>query len=63
MQVEGKSITIKADTYAKAVEIYSDCNDFILSDNFFDLNADSKTVSILNGNAENLKVRSVWDIR
>lgn len=63
MQVEGKSITIKADTYAKSVEIYSDCNDFILSDNFFDLNADSKTVSILNGNAENLKVRSVWDIR
>ena len=37
--------------------------DLVLSDNYFDLNGDSKTVKILRGVPENIRVRSVYDIR
>ena len=36
--------------------------DLLLSDNFFDLNADEKRVRILRGKAESLRVRSVYDL-
>ena len=35
----------------------------ILSDNFFDMEAGSKTVEILSGNPKNIKLRSVYDIK
>lgn len=60
--VEGNRITVSADTYAKSVEILNDEEDLILSDNYFDLNGDSKTVEIISGKAENLRLRSVYDI-
>ncbi|MCL2662921.1 MAG: glycoside hydrolase family 2 protein [Oscillospiraceae bacterium] len=55
-------ITVTAKAYAKSVEIYSDNEDFVLSDNYFDINADSVTVDIVRGDPKNLKVRSVYDI-
>ncbi|MCL2079947.1 MAG: glycoside hydrolase family 2 protein [Oscillospiraceae bacterium] len=67
----GDNITVTAGAFAKNVEIYgsgsddsddSDGSDFLLSDNFFDLNAGSYTVQILRGDPKNLKVRSVYDI-
>jgi beta-mannosidase len=37
--------------------------DLLLSDNFFDIDAGTKEVSILRGNPKTLLVRSVFDIR
>ena len=61
--VNGDEITVSASAYAKSVEIRNENDDLILSDNFFDLNGDSKTVKILQGNADGITVRSVYDIR
>jgi beta-mannosidase len=62
-RVSGDIITVSAEAYAKSVEIYSDSEDFLLSDNFFDMNAGEKTVMVLRGKAEDVRVRSVYDIR
>ena len=61
--VNGDEITVSASAYAKSVEIRNENDDLILSDNFFDLNGDSKTVKVLQGNADGITVRSVYDIR
>lgn len=60
--VEGNKITVSASCYAKSVEIRNDNEDLILSDNYFDLNGGSKTVEVLSGNIDNLRLRSVYDI-
>ncbi len=60
--VEGNKITVSSSCYAKSVEILNDNEDLILSDNYFDLNGDSKTVEIISGIANNLRLRSVYDI-
>lgn len=57
--VNGDEITVSADAYAASVEIDSPDSDFILSDNYFDLNAGSKTVKILSGNPKTLRLRGV----
>ena len=62
-KVEGNQITVSSPVYAKSVEILNEQEDLVLSDNYFDLNGDSRTVEILRGNPEGLKLRSVWDIR
>ena len=62
-EVNGNEITIFADSYAKYVEIDSPDSDFILSDNYFDMNAGSKTVEILEGTPKTIRLRSVYDIR
>ena len=54
---------MSADSYAKSVEILNDNEDLILSDNYFDLNGDSKTVEVLSGQVDNLRLRSVYDIK
>ena len=41
----------------------NELEDLVLSDNYFDLNGDSRTVEILRGKPEGLKLRRVWDIR
>lgn len=63
VSVSGNRITVSARKYAKSVEILNENEDLILSDNYFDLNGDSKTVEILSGKADNLRLRSVYDIR
>jgi len=55
-------ITVTAQSFAKSVEIYSDDEDFVLSDNYFDINGNSVTVDIIRGDPGNLKVRSVYEI-
>ena len=37
--------------------------DLVLSDNYFDLNADEKRVKVISGSTENLRLRSVYDIK
>ncbi len=59
-EVNGDEITVNSTSYAKSVEIMNDNDDLLLSDNYFDLNGESKTVKILGGKAENIKVRSVY---
>ena len=62
-EVKDDEITVYADAYAQAVEIDSPDSDFILSNNYFDMEAGSKTVKILQGEAKNIRLRSVYDIR
>ncbi len=61
--VNGNKITVSAAKYAKSVEILNENEDLILSDNYFDLNGDSKTLEIIRGNADRLRLRSVYDIK
>lgn len=63
VSVNGDEITVKADAYAKSVELYSDECDFILSDNFFDVNGGEVTVKVVEGVAKDVKARTVYDIR
>lgn len=62
-EVRGDQITVFGDAYAKSVEIQNENQDLVLSDNYFDLNGGSRTVTILRGRPERLRLRSVWDIR
>lgn len=62
VKTEGNYITVSAASYAKSVEILNENEDLILSDNYFDLNGDSKTVEVLSGNTDAIKIRSVYDI-
>lgn len=63
VSVRGDQITVSAGAYAKGVEIQNENQDLILSDNYFDMEAGERTVQILSGRAEGLRVRSVYDIR
>ncbi len=56
-------IEISASAYAKGVEILNEDEDLILSDNYFDMNAGTKRVKVISGDASKLRVRSVYDIR
>ena len=60
---EGKSLIISAKAYAKSIEIQGVDNDVMLSDNFFDMNPGEKRVEIVEGDATEFKLRSVYDIR
>ncbi|MCL2831778.1 MAG: glycoside hydrolase family 2 protein [Treponema sp.] len=59
----GDTITVKAASYAKSVEIQNNNQDLVLSDNYFDMNAGEKKVKIISGRPGKLRLRSVWDIR
>jgi len=62
VSVKGDEITVSAAVFAKHVYVEGDDPDMLLSDNFFDLNADQKTVKVLRGKAENLRTRSVYNL-
>ena len=62
IKAEGNQITVCGSAYAKSVEILNENEDLVLSDNYFDLNGGSKTVEVISGNTEHLRVRSVYDI-
>ena len=62
VRAEGDEITVTAGAYARSVEIL--CGpDTVLEDNFFDMNAGTRRIRVLRGKAEDVKVRSVYDIR
>ncbi|MCF0129973.1 MAG: glycoside hydrolase family 2 protein [Pseudobutyrivibrio sp.] len=63
VRVEGDELVVTATSYAKAVEILNDNEDLILSDNYFDMNAGEHRVKVLSGKVDNLRLRSVYDIR
>ena len=62
-KIDGDTITVKAASYAKGVEIQNRNQDLLLSDNYFDMNAGEKKVKIVSGKAGKLRLRSVWDIK
>ena len=62
-EIDGNMLTVFADSYARMVEIYSPDSDFVLSDNYFDMNAGEKTVEILEGTPKTIVLRSVYDIK
>lgn len=62
-EIKDNKITVFADCFAKCIEIYSPDSDFILSDNFFDMNGGCKTVDIVEGRPKTIKLRSVYDIK
>lgn len=62
-EVHSDEITVYADAYAQYVEIDSPDSDFVLSDNYFDMNAGTKTVKILEGDPKTIRLRSVFDIQ
>ena len=62
-EVDGNYIVVKASAYAKSVEVQNEEENLLLSDNYFDLNGDSKRVEVLEGEIKNLRLRSVFDIR
>ena len=55
-------ITVSAQAYARYVEIYSGEGYIRTDDNFFDMEAGTRTVKLLEGEMTGLRVRSVYDI-
>jgi beta-mannosidase len=60
--VEGR-VQVYAEAYAKYVEVFSDSSDFVLSDNFFDMEKGKVVLDVVSGNPTDLQVRSCYDIR
>jgi len=62
VHVEGDEIVVSAEGYARSVEIMAGA-DTVLEDNYFDLNGGERRVKVVRGTVEDVKVRSVYDIR
>ncbi|MCL2377644.1 MAG: glycoside hydrolase family 2 protein [Defluviitaleaceae bacterium] len=62
-RIEKDVITVTSAAYAKGIEISSDDSDLILSDNYFDMEAGSVDIKILEGSPKTLKLRSIYDIK
>ena len=60
---EGGTLVVSAEAYAKNVEIQGVDGDVKLSDNFFDMNPGEKRVEILEGDATEFSLKSVYQIR
>ena len=60
--VDGDEIVVTAEGYARSVEIQAGA-DVLLSDNYFDMDGGTRTVKILRGTVDSVRVRSVYDIR
>lgn len=61
--VDGNEIVVRADSYARCVEIRNSQENLILSDNYFDMNAGEKRIQILEGTPDDIILRSTYDIR
>ena len=56
----GDIITVKSEAFAKSVCISGD--DIVLDDNYFDMESGERQIRILSGSAEDLTIRSMYDI-
>ena len=57
------AVTVTASAYAGSVELVCEDGDVVLEDNFFDLNATTRTVRILRGTGTRFSARSIYNIR
>lgn len=63
-RVEGDEIIVSAKAYAKSVEVLNENEDWVLEDNYFDLEADKeRRIRIVSGDANGIHMRSVYNIR
>ncbi len=62
VRAEGGEIVVTAQGYARSVEIQAGA-DTLLADNYFDMDGGERRVKVLRGEVQNLRVRSVYDIR
>lgn len=63
VRVEGDELVVTAAAYAKDVELLNGNEDWVLSDNYFDMEPGVRRIKILRGSADEVRVRSVFDIR
>lgn len=63
MRREGKILVITAQAYARQVAIEGVDGDVKLSDNYFDMNPGERRVEILEGDAAEFSLKSVYQIR
>ena len=63
VRIEGDEVVVKAEAYAKDVELLNEAEDILLSDNYFDMEPGEYRVKILRGTPEGIRVRSTYDIR
>ena len=63
-RVEGDEIIVSAKAYAKSVEVLNENEDWVLEDNYFDLEAgEERRIRIVSGEANGIHMRSVYNIR
>ena len=63
-RVEGDEIIVSAKAYAKSVEVLNENEDWVLEDNYFDLEAgEERRIRIVSGDANGIHMRSVYNIR
>lgn len=62
-RIEGDSLVVSASSYARAVCISNEDDDLVLSDNYFDMDAGERRVTIVEGNPDGVTLCSVYDIR
>lgn len=62
-RLDGDEIIVTSKAYAQNVEIQNADDDLILTDNYFDMLPGERRVKIIRGKPENLKLRSVYDIK
>lgn len=60
---EGNTLIVKAQAYAQKVAVEGVDGDVKLSDNFFDMNPGERSVEILEGDASEFTLKSVYQIR
>lgn len=60
---KGDTLVVSAKGYAKGIELLNEQEDWVLEDNYFDLNGGKRTIAILRGDGDPVKVRSVFNIR
>lgn len=61
-RLEKDRIIIKAESFAKNIEIEGMDGDVIFEDNYFDMSPGEREVSIVRGSAKTFRLRSVYDI-
>ena len=62
VRVEGDELVVTAAAYASCVELLNEQEDWVLSDNYFDMEAGEKRVRVLSGKIDRVHVRNVYDI-
>lgn len=60
---EGDTLIVRARAYAQKVAVEGTDGDVKLSDNFFDMNPGERSIKILEGDASEFTVKSVYQIR
>lgn len=62
LETRGDTLVVTSHAYAKQVWLESEDADLLLDDNAFDMNPGTKVVRVVQGSAEKVRGRSVWDL-